>query len=62
MVDKARTRIEPLADDSPFRELPTELLDQLWPFLDELTEEVVRAIRTEIAHTPARWTRRTCTS
>ena len=49
MVDKARTRIEPLADDSPFRELPTELLDQLWPFLDDLTEEVVRAIRTEIA-------------
>ncbi len=49
MADSARTRPGPPRDDAPLKDLPAEVLDRLRPFLAEVTEEVVRAIRTEIA-------------
>ncbi|MEU6065054.1 helix-turn-helix domain-containing protein [Streptomyces sp. NPDC047082] len=49
MADGAPTRTQPPEDDTPLEALLAELLDQLRPFMDEITEEVVRAIRTEIA-------------
>jgi hypothetical protein len=48
MADGARTRTGPSRGDAPLTALPTELLDHLRPFLDEITEEVVRTIGVEI--------------
>ncbi|MBT3162683.1 helix-turn-helix domain-containing protein [Streptomyces sp. Vc74B-19] len=49
MADGARTRTGPTRGDAPLTALPTELLDHLRPFLDEITEEIVRTIGVEIA-------------
>ncbi|MGY0020379.1 PucR family transcriptional regulator [Streptomyces sp. cg35] len=49
MADGARTTAERPADEAAFSSFPAELHDQLRPFLGDLTDEVVRAIRTEIA-------------
>ncbi|WP_394436642.1 PucR family transcriptional regulator [Streptomyces sp. SGAir0957] len=49
MADGARTTAERPTDNTAFRCFPAELHDQLRPFLGDLTDEVVRAIRTEIA-------------
>ncbi|MDH6224502.1 MULTISPECIES: PucR family transcriptional regulator [Streptomyces] len=49
MSDRSRTRTEPPGGDPPPAGIPPELLDQLRPFLGEIIEEVVGAIRTEIA-------------
>lgn len=48
MADGARTRTGPSRGDTPLTALPAELLDHLRPFLDEITEEVVRTIGVEI--------------
>ncbi|WP_306319724.1 MULTISPECIES: CdaR family transcriptional regulator [unclassified Streptomyces] len=49
MLDTANGTRERTVNGAPFRNFPAELDDQLRPFLGDLTEEVVRAIRTEIA-------------
>ncbi|MBM7089837.1 helix-turn-helix domain-containing protein [Streptomyces sp. NPDC012461] len=46
--DDAHTRTPPPRDDARTKDLPAELQDHLRPFLGEITEDVVRAIRTEI--------------
>ncbi|MFI0237990.1 PucR family transcriptional regulator [Streptomyces sp. NPDC016845] len=49
MVDGAHTTAERPTINTAFRSFPAELHDQLRPFLGDLTDDVVRAIRTEIA-------------